>query len=79
MATVDAAEVLAAQNVNLDLEDGDLVAAAVVIAKIVQSDGCVTVAVGSSEGLTWLDQIALVTVADGITKQGGYARAEDED
>lgn len=75
----DAAEVIAAQNIDLDLSDGDLVAGAVVIAKIVQVDGDVTVAIGSSEGMSWLEQLGLVTAAHGITPGGGYQRIDEDD
>lgn len=51
------------------LDDGDLVASAFVIAKVVERDGSVSLAIASSEGLSWIEQNGLLTSAQQIINQ----------
>lgn len=53
--------------VTIDLADGDLVSDAVVVAKVVDADGNVSVALSSSESASWLDQFGLVAAAYRVT------------
>jgi hypothetical protein len=75
--TGETAQIIAAQGVDLDLEEGDLVAGVVVIAKVVTADGGVTVNLGSSEGMTWLDQLGLLVAANDIVRPGSYEHEGD--
>jgi hypothetical protein len=63
---------------NLDLDDGDLVASAFVIAKVVDKDGDVSLALASSEGLSWIEQNGLLTSAQQIINQTEIGRKGGE-
>lgn len=45
-------------------EPGDLIAGAVVLLKVVDTDGDVTVRQVTSDGLGWLDRLAMLRVAE---------------
>lgn len=62
--------------VTLDLEDGDLVASAVLLAKVVDENGNVSVGIGPSDGCSWLEQLGLVSAADSLVRQG-FERRDD--
>lgn len=62
-------QLLDSLGVTLDLGDGDIVPDAIVVAKVVEADGSVKVAIGSSEATTWLDELGLVTAASDIVRQ----------
>lgn len=70
-------EVLDGLGITLDLDDGDLVASALVLAKVVGEDGQVSLFVGESEGLSWLEQIGLVTAAQQAIQQTQIAPRDD--
>lgn len=56
--------------VTIDLDDGDLIEAVVVIAKVYLADGgSVSVTLADSAGMSWLDQLALVTAANQIVNE----------
>lgn len=59
---------------NLELDDGDLVASAFVIAKVVDKDGDVSLAMASSEGLSWIEQNGLLSSAQQIINQTEIGR-----
>lgn len=61
----------------IDLEDGDLVASAFVIAKVVDRDGDVALTLASSEGLSWIDQNGLLTSAQQIVNQAEIGKKGD--
>lgn len=61
----------------IDLDDGDLISAAFVIAKIVDVDGDVSLALASSEGLSWIDQNGLLTSAQQILGQAEIGKKGD--
>lgn len=69
--------VLQGLNLTLDLDEGDLIANAVVIAKAVSADGEVGVVISMSEGTSWLDQLALVAAASEIIRQSQFTQRDD--
>ncbi len=62
----------------LDLDEGDLIPDAVVLAKVVTADGQVTLAVCSNDNMSWLDQLGIVTAASDIIRSGRYGRPDDD-
>jgi hypothetical protein len=62
----------------LELDEGDFVVSALVIAKVVDKDGDVSLAMSSSEGLSWIDQNGLLTSAQQIVNQAKIGRREDD-
>jgi hypothetical protein len=58
----------------LELDEGDLVASAFVLAKVVDKDGDVSLALASSEGLSWIEQNGLLTSAQQIINQTEIGR-----
>ena len=62
----------------IEMDEGDLVASAVVIAKVIDKDGDVSLALASSEGLSWIDQNGLLTSAQQIVNQATIGRKGDE-
>ncbi len=69
--------VLDGLGVTIDLADGDLVEDAVVLAKVVDADGDVTLSISSSEGQSWLDQLGLVTAARDLRRHSAYETRDD--
>ncbi|MFJ7023262.1 hypothetical protein ACIQUW_33365 [Streptomyces sp. NPDC101117] len=63
----------------IDLDEGDLVASAFVIAKVVEPNGDVSLAIASSEGLSWIEQNGLLASAQQIVNQVGIGRKGDDD
>ncbi|MFJ8657455.1 hypothetical protein ACIRNU_34595 [Streptomyces rochei] len=63
----------------IDLDEGDLVASAFVIAKVVDSDGDVALTLASSDGLSWIEQNGLLASAQQIVNQTGIGRKGDDD
>ncbi|GHC37451.1 MULTISPECIES: hypothetical protein [Streptomyces rochei group] len=63
----------------IDLDEGDLVASAFVIAKIVEVNGDVSLALVSSEGLSWIEQNGLLASAQQIVSQTSIGRKGDDD
>jgi hypothetical protein len=62
----------------LHLDEGDLVASALVIAKVIDADGDVSLALASSEGLSWIDQNGLLTSAQLIVGQTEIRRSGEQ-
>jgi hypothetical protein len=62
----------------IELDDGDLVSAAFVIAKVVDADGDVSLALASSEGLSWIDQNGLLTSAQQILSRAEIEKRDGE-
>lgn len=61
------------------LEEGDLVASAFVIAKVIEPNGDVSLAIAASEGLSWIEQNGLLASAQQIVNQASIGRkGEDE-
>jgi len=61
------------------LDEGDLVASAFVIAKVVEQDGEVSLALASSEGLSWIEQNGLLSSAQQIINQTSIGKKGDEE
>lgn len=66
-----------ALGISLDLEDGDLVSDAVLIAKVHRSDGTVIVASKATEGTDWVTRRGLIAAAADV-ESGGYTEREVE-
>lgn len=79
MAEQPAAPILNGLNVTLNLADGDLVANAIVVAKVVADDGQVGVVISNSEGTSWLDQLALIVAASEIVRSNQFTRDDTDD
>ncbi|MCX4571518.1 hypothetical protein OOK48_34940 [Streptomyces viridodiastaticus] len=62
----------------IDLDDGDLVASAFVIAKVVEANGDVSLALASSDGLSWIEQNGLLASAQQIVNQTSIGRKGEE-
>lgn len=77
MADQQAGPILDGLGITLSLEDGDLIASALVLAKVVKADGQVALLIEDSEGMSWLDQLGLVSAADAIIRSGGYQGDSD--
>lgn len=78
MTAQPAAPILDGLGVTLDLDDGDLVANAIVLAKVVGSDGQVGLVISDDTTTTWLDQLALVTAAQDILRSGQFTERDDD-
>ncbi|KAB2384745.1 hypothetical protein [Actinomadura montaniterrae] len=59
----------------LDLDEGDLISDAVLIAKIHKADGAVIVASKASDGTDWVTRRGLIAAA-GDVESGGYQERE---
>jgi hypothetical protein len=63
----------------IELDDGDLVASAFIIAKVVEANGDVSLALASSDGLSWIEQNGLLASAQQIVNQTNIGRKGDDD
>ena len=63
----------------IDLDEGDLVASAFVIAKVIEANGDVSLAIASSEGLSWIEQNGLLASAQQIVNQTSVGRRDEDD
>lgn len=63
----------------IGLDDGDLVASAFVIAKVVEPNGNVSLALSSSDGLSWIEQNGLLASAQQIVNQTSISQKDDDD
>lgn len=64
--------------VTLDLDDDDLVTSALVVAKVIAADGTVSLFLGESDGLCWIDRAGLLSAAQNVTQQVPFVEREDE-
>ncbi|MFJ2279228.1 hypothetical protein ACIOEZ_34330 [Streptomyces sp. NPDC087866] len=72
-------QILDGLGTTIDLDEGDLIASALVIAKVVDADGEVSLSLSTSDGLSWIDQNGLVTSARQILDQRHIGmKGEDE-
>lgn len=69
MAERKVGDILDGLGVVVDLDDGDLVASAVVLLKVVTADGGVTLAIASDEGCSWLEQLGIVAASASIVNK----------
>ncbi len=80
MTDQPAGPILDGLGVTIDLAEGDLVESALVITKVVDADGGVTVSLSSNESMSWRDQRGLTTAAsDGVRAPRYEVRGLDED
>jgi hypothetical protein len=70
--------ILDSLGVELDLDEGDLITSAVVLCKVVQGDGTVTLGYAHTEGMCWIEGVGLITAGSDIARQG-YAQDDDPD
>lgn len=63
----------------IDLDNGDLVASAFVIAKVIDRDGDAVLTLASSDGLSWIEQNGLLASAQQIVGQTSIGRKNDDD
>lgn len=77
MPVQPADQILRNLGVTLDLADGDLVANAVVVSKVIARNGEVGVVISNSDGTTWLDQLALITAASEILRQSQFVGPDE--
>ena len=63
----------------VELEDGDLIAGVVVVAKVISENGNVTVTVQASDGTSWLDQLALIAAAHNYVQTERWHTSDDDD
>jgi hypothetical protein len=61
------------------LDEGDLVASAFVIAKVIEANGDVSLAIASSDGLSWIEQNGLLASAQQIVNQASIGRKSEDD
>jgi hypothetical protein len=64
--------------VTIDLENGDLVEHAVVLAKVHLAGGGVSVALSDSDGMTWLEQLGLIAAAQQIVNDRPFEHPDSE-
>ncbi|MGW5122971.1 hypothetical protein ACWEQ7_02720 [Streptomyces sp. NPDC004069] len=64
--------------VRAHLEDGDLVADALVVLKVIKPDGGVSLLKARSESLDWITALGMLTAAQAI-ENSGYTDVADED
>lgn len=78
MADQKIGQLLDSLGVEADLEEGDLVASAFVILKVVKADGTVSLANARSDGLDWITRLGMVTAAQSI-ENGGFTDTPSTD
>ncbi|MEU5946300.1 hypothetical protein ABZ793_12150 [Micromonospora sp. NPDC047465] len=78
MAEQPAGPILDGLGITLNLDDGDLVASAMVVAKVIREDGQATLLIEDSEGMTWLDQYGLIAAASDLIREPRFEREGDD-
>jgi hypothetical protein len=56
--------------VQLDLDEGDIITSTLILCKVVQEDGTVTLGYAHSEGMCWIECVGLITAGSDIARQG---------
>ena len=79
MADQPIGPVLDGLGVTIDLDGGDLVESAVVIAKVHLADGSVSVALSDSTGLSWIDQLGLLAAAQQIVNDRPFRHPDPDE
>lgn len=69
--------VLDGLGVTIDLDEGDLVASSMVLSKVVDADGDVSLHITYSDGLSWIDQMGLLAAAQNLVQQVPFRAPED--
>lgn len=62
-------DILDAQGVRLTLEGDDLITGAVVLAKVVDGEGRERMAMGWTEGQSWLERVGMLRIAELIERE----------
>lgn len=78
MADQPLGQLLDALGVTADLDAGDMPTDAVVLLKVVKTDGTVSMIKGASETLDWITALGMVTAAQEIENSGYVNSAEDD-
>ncbi len=63
--------------VTMALDEGDLVASTLVIAKVINASGIAYLTLTGSEGLSWIEQNGLLASAQQIVNQASIGREEE--
>jgi hypothetical protein len=77
MAEQDIANLLAGRGATIDLNDGDIVADAVILMRVSNAEGGSSLGLATTEGTSWLDQFGLVKAADNMLSSADW-RGEDD-
>jgi hypothetical protein len=77
MAEQQIGPILDGLGTTIDLADGDLVEHAVVLAKVHSVDGAVSVALSDSDGMSWLEQLALIAAATQIVNERPFQHPDE--
>ncbi|MFF6931495.1 hypothetical protein [Streptomyces californicus] len=72
-------DILDGLGVALDMDDGDLIASALVIAKVIDADGDAHLAMMTSDGLSWIEQNGLLASAQQVVSQRHVDRKGDDE
>lgn len=78
MSEHQAGPIIDGLGITFELNDGDLIASALVVAKVVNAEGKVTLLIADSEGMTWLDQLGLITAASDLIRAPRWEQAGDD-
>lgn len=77
MSDRPAGQILDGLGVTLPLEEGDLVADALVLAKVIKADGTVTIVIASSDSLDWITRRGLLYAADEILRSNAIENLDE--
>lgn len=72
-------DILDGLGVTLDMDEGDLIASALVIAKVIDAEGDVSLAMMTSDGLSWIEQNGLLASAQQVVSQREVDRKGDDE
>lgn len=72
-------ELLDSFGVVAELDDDDLVSDAVVLLKVVSTDGQVALTIACTPSLDWISQAGMLHAAIDAGRASGFQRSEDED
>lgn len=79
MAEQKIGEFLDSSGISFDLDDGDFITGAVVLAKIVDPNGGVALGIANTDGCSWLEQLGLITAADHVIRTSNPLRQVGDD
>lgn len=68
MSDQNIGHILDGLGLQVDLGEGDLIANAMVIAKVIRTDGSTAIAMSSDETMSWLDRLGLITAASELVR-----------
>ncbi len=79
MAEQPAGPIIDGLGITLDLDNSDLVSDAIILAKVIGSDGAPKVIISDSDSLDWLSQYALIKAADRIIDTQQFVTTDEDD